>query len=40
MFHKELFSVFHYESGIDLTSLPPLGVITEEDMKEQGVDLG
>lgn len=39
MLHKELFSVFHYEPGLDLTSLPPLGVITDEEMKELGVEL-
>lgn len=39
MLYKELFPVFHYEPGLDLTSLPPLGVITDEEMKELGVEL-
>jgi len=39
MLYKELFVVFHYEPGLDLSSLPPLGMITEEEMKEPGVEL-
>ena len=38
MLYKELFVVFHYEPGLDLSALPPLGMITEEEMKEPGVE--
>lgn len=37
--YKELSPLFGYESGFDLSSLPPLGMITEEEMKEPGVEL-
>jgi len=37
--NKELSALFGYEPGLDLSSLPPLGMITEEDMKNLGVEL-
>lgn len=38
--NKELSALFGYEPGLDLSSLPPLGMITEEEeMKNLGVEL-
>jgi len=39
MLYRELSSAFHYEPGLDISSLPPLGMITDEEMKELGVEL-
>ncbi len=38
MLHKELGSIFGYDSGFDVTLMPPLGAITEEDKKMGGVE--
>jgi formate dehydrogenase subunit beta len=40
MLQKELSSIFHYEPGIDIAALPPLGTISEEELKMGGVELG
>lgn len=39
MLHKELSSIFNYESGFDINSLPPISTITEEDLLRTGVDI-
>ena len=39
MLHKELSSLFDYESGFDTNSLLPTARITEEDLTKTGVDL-
>ncbi|PIU54822.1 MAG: hypothetical protein COS88_06390 [Chloroflexi bacterium CG07_land_8_20_14_0_80_51_10] len=39
MLYKELSSIFKYESGFDINSLPPISTITEEDLMKMGVDL-
>jgi len=39
MLHKELSAIFHYEPGIDIAVLPPLGTISEEELKAGGVEL-
>ncbi len=40
MLYKELSSIFKYESGIDISSLPPISIITEEDLARGGTELG
>lgn len=37
--HQDLSSLFHYESGMKIDELPPLGMITEEELSKGGVDL-
>jgi formate dehydrogenase subunit beta len=37
--YHDLSSLFHYESGIKEDELPPLGMITEEELTKGGVDL-
>jgi len=37
--YKELSSVFGYESGFDIDSLPPISSIADEDLVKTGVDL-
>jgi len=39
MLQKELSSIFHYEPGIDIDAFPPLGTISEEELKAGGVEL-
>ncbi len=39
MLYKELSSIFKYESGFDINSLPPVSTITEEDLSRTGVEL-
>jgi len=39
MLNKELSVIFKYESGLDISSLPPISTITEEDLMRTGVDL-
>jgi formate dehydrogenase subunit beta len=39
MLQKELSSIFHYEPGIDIDAFPPLGTISEEELKVGGVEL-
>jgi formate dehydrogenase subunit beta len=39
MLQKELSSVFKYEPGLDINSLPPVSTITEEDLVKAGVEL-
>lgn len=38
LLNRELFLVFQYEPGLQPEVLPPLGMITEEEMKEPGVE--
>jgi formate dehydrogenase (coenzyme F420) beta subunit len=40
MLYKELGTVFGYESGVDVNSLPPVSTIDEEDLTKMGVDIG
>ena len=39
MLYKELSSLFGYEAGFDLDSLPPVSSIRDEDLVKTGVDL-
>ena len=39
MLQKELGSIFHYEPGLDITAAPPLGMISEEELKIKDVEL-
>jgi hypothetical protein len=39
MLYKELSSIFKYESGLDIDTLPPISTITDEDLAKTGVDL-
>jgi len=38
MLSKELSSIFGYEPGFDINSLPPISVITDEDLLKTGVN--
>jgi len=38
MMSKELSSMFGYEPGLDINSLPPVSVITDEDLVKTGVE--
>jgi len=40
MLYKELSSIFGYESGLNVNSLPPISSINEEDLVKTGVDFG
>ncbi len=40
MMTKELSLIFNYEPGMDVSSLPPVSTITEEDLAKGGVELG
>ena len=40
MLNKELSAVFAYDAGLDVTSMPPLGSITERDKEMGGVEFG
>jgi formate dehydrogenase subunit beta len=39
MLNKELSVIFKYEPGLDISSLPPISTIAEEDLVRTGVDL-
>jgi formate dehydrogenase subunit beta len=39
MLQKELSSIFKYEPGLDVNSLPPVSTITQEDLVKAGVEL-
>ncbi|MBI4186877.1 MAG: Coenzyme F420 hydrogenase/dehydrogenase, beta subunit C-terminal domain [Chloroflexi bacterium] len=40
MLSKEVGSIFNYEPGLDIDSLPPVSMVDEEDLLKTGVDFG
>jgi len=39
MLNRELASIFKYEPGMDVSSLPPLRTITDSELAVEGVEL-
>jgi len=39
MLNRELFGIFHYEPGVDVSTLPPLRTVTDEELKLEGVEV-
>ncbi len=39
MLNKELYGIFKYQPGLDITSRPPLRSITDEELTMPGVEL-
>lgn len=40
MLNRELSAIFNYNSGFDITMMPPLGTITDDDKSMGGVEFG